>query len=333
MLLLFFDDLNMKFIKPDIVPIIFSLLLVFFSNTILAQLPEKSFNNDRRHFNDSSRLSVSNATVINAGIYGGSMIGLYATWYRQYPQSNFHFFNDWAEWKQMDKLGHLYSAYTMSRFSYALWEQTNLNRKQKIWISGLSGAAYQTIIETLDGFSTQWGWSWGDFGGNMLGSSLFVAQELAWDDQRILMKTSFHKKKYADQVLNNRNNQIFGSTLAERFLKDYNGQTYWLSLNLKSFIKNAKIPAWLNIAVGTGAEGLFGARKNQAFDASGNVIFDRTAIKRMRQFYLSPDINLTKIKTKKRWQKSALFILNSLKFPMPTIEFSNKNLTMKWIYF
>jgi hypothetical protein len=35
---------------------------------------------------------------------------------------------------------------------------------------------------------------------------------------------------------------VLGSSLAEQILKDYNGQTYWLSVNLHSFYKGSKIP-------------------------------------------------------------------------------------------
>ena len=41
-------------------------------------------------------------------------------------------------------------------------------------------------------------------------------------------------------------------------LKDYNAQTYWFSANLKSFFPEIKFTAWLNVAVGYGAEGMFG---------------------------------------------------------------------------
>src|SRR3712207_8632374 len=36
--------------------------------------------------------------------------------------------------------------------------------------------------------------------------------------------------------LNMRANDLYGSSFAERMIKDYNGQTYWLSANLKSFM-------------------------------------------------------------------------------------------------
>ncbi|MEO5909216.1 MAG: hypothetical protein ABIR50_08325, partial [Ginsengibacter sp.] len=88
-------------------------------------------------------------TVANIIGYGGTLIGLNAIWYAKYPRSGFHFFNDDAEWQQMDKVGHVYSAYTESRASMEAWRWAGLSRKKSIWIGGLSGVAYQSIIEIL----------------------------------------------------------------------------------------------------------------------------------------------------------------------------------------
>ncbi len=265
--------------------------------------------------------------------YSAAMAGLYAAWYKDYPQSNFHAFNDIGEWKGIDKIGHAYSAYAESKASMELWRWTGIDRKKRIWLGGMSGALYQTVIETLDGFSSEWGWSWGDFGANMLGSGMLVAQELAWDEQRIQFKFSFHHKSYSDAILNQRSNTIFGKSTAERFLKDYNGQTYWLSANIKSFFPHSKLPAWLQVSVGTGAEGLFGASENIGKDAAGTIVFSRPNIKRYRQWYLAPDIDLTKIKTKHKGFKVALNILNIVKFPMPSLEYSNGKFRINAISF
>jgi uncharacterized protein YfiM (DUF2279 family) len=252
--------------------------------------------------------------------YGAAMAGLYSAWYKNYPQSGFHTFNDWSEWKQMDKVGHLYSAYVESRGSMELWRWTGIDRKKRIWIGGMSGAFYQTVIEVLDGFSEEWGWSWGDFGANILGSGALVAQELAWNDQRIKLKFSFHKKSYSDPILNQRSDVLFGDALSERFIKDYNGQTYWASANLKSFFPKSNLPPWLCLSVGYGAEGLFGARENVAKDKDGNIIFDRRDIARHRQWYIAPDIDLSKIKTDSKALKFFFTFLSAFKFPAPALE-------------
>ena len=272
-------------------------------------------------------------TAANIIGYGGTTIGFNSAWYSQYPRSKFHFFNDNAEWLQVDKAGHIYGAYIESFASYEMWRWSGLPRKQRIWAGGLSGVAYQSIIEILDGFSSEYGFSWGDFSANILGSGLFTAQEFAWDDQRIKMKFSFHKKDYGAADLNARANVIFGKSETERFLKDYNASTDWVSINIKSFFPKTKLPGWFAVAVGYGAEGMFGARSNIAKDKNGNIIFDRSDIKRYRQWFLAPDVDLTKIKTKKKAVKIILGVLNSFKFPAPSLEFSNGSFKGHWIYF
>ena len=50
----------------------------------------------------------------------------------------------------------------------------------------------------MDGFSDHWGFSWGDYAANVLGTSLLIGQELAWNEQRIQLKYSTHYETYAD---------------------------------------------------------------------------------------------------------------------------------------
>ncbi|HAN65108.1 MAG TPA: DUF2279 domain-containing protein [Chitinophagaceae bacterium] len=270
----------------------------------------------------------------NIAGYGAVMAGLYAAWYSNYPQGKFHFTNDLKQWKQIDKVGHVFSAYAGGKASMEMWRWTGIDRKKRIWIGGLSGAAYLTVIETLDGFSSQWGWSWGDFGANMLGSGMFIAQELAWDQQRIQLKFSAHVKSYKDPVLAARTRELFGSGTAERILKDYNGQTYWLSVGLKTLIPESRLPAWLQVSVGTGAEGMFGARENIAIsDETGLVEFDRRDIQRYRQWYLAPDIDLTKIKTNKKGVRVLLSMLNVFKFPTPALEYGKGRFRWRWMMY
>ena len=189
------------------------------------------------------------------------------------------------------------------------------------------------VIEVLDGFSEGWGWSWADFGANIIGSGALVAQELAWDEQRIKFKFSFHGKSYDDPELNQRSDNLFGKTIAERLLKDYNGQTYWASVNLRSFFKNSRLPEWLSLSVGYGSEGLFGGRENIGKDEEGNIIFNRLDIPRYRQWFLAPDLDLARIKTNKKGWKLLLAALSVFKFPSPALEFSRGKFRLRPLYF
>jgi hypothetical protein len=263
---------------------------------------------------------IAGANVIG---YGSSLIILNNTWYKNYKHTSFHVFNDSKEWLQVDKLGHAWTAYNTSRVSAAMWRWAGFSEKKSALIGGLSGAAYLTAIEFLDAHSAKWGWSWSDIAANFTGSGLFVAQEFAWQEQRIQYKFSFHHKNYYDPVLKARARDLFGSSWYERMLKDYNGQSYWFSANLKSFFKNSNLPAWLNISFGYGAEGMLGGFENSWTDKNGNVVI-RSDVKRRRQFYFTPDIDFTKIPTRKKWLKTAFSFLNAFKFPAPALEISNK---------
>jgi hypothetical protein len=85
--------------------------------------------------------------------------------------------------------------------------------------------------------------------------------------------------------------------------------------------------------LGYGAEGLFGGKENIGTDENGNIVFDRRDIKRYRQWFIAPDIDLSKIKTGKKGIKFLLTVLSSFKFPMPSLEFSNGKIRANAIHF
>jgi len=259
---------------------------------------------------------------LHAAFWAGSYIALDKTWYSNYPRSSFHFFNDNSEWEQMDKFGHTWTAYNLGRISGELWDWTGLSRKRSVIYGGLSAIAYQSIIEIQDGFSAEWGFSWGDMTANVIGAAAYVSQELGWKDQRIQIKMSYYTYDYPSGLIDRRN-QLFGKSLAERTLKDYNSQTYWISANLHSFFPKTSLPVWLNLSLGYGADGMLGGTENTWTDKQGNH-FDRRDIPRVRRFFISPDIDLTKIKTNSKLLKTIFFAFNILKIPAPAIELNSK---------
>lgn len=250
-------------------------------------------------------------------LYGGSLIGLNELWYKDDPHSSFHFFNDNTEWLQMDKVGHVVTSYYVGRVGVGLLKWSGVKRKKAIWYGGMLGTVYQSTIEILDGYSSEWGFSIGDFAANTVGSLLCVGQELAWDEQRVVLKYSFQQSEFAKY-----RPQLLGKNLTENLLKDYNGQTYWLSANISSFLKeDTAFPKWLNIAVGYGANGMTGGEFNPPYiDANGKQIY----FERYRQYYLSFDVDLTRIKTKSKFLKTVFYSIGYLKIPAPALEF-NKN--------
>jgi len=267
----------------------------------------------------------------SALVYGGSFIFLNEAWYKGYPRSSFHSFDDSGEWLQVDKIGHAWTAYHTSRVNTALWQWAGVDEQKSVLLGTGTSLLYMLSIEYLDGRSAEWGWSWPDAAADIFGAGLFASQQLAWKDQKISIKFSSHRKTYTSLSLEQRADVLFGKSLQERLLKDYNAQAYWLSFNSSLF--SYKLPSWLNIAVGYGAGGMFGGYENLARDKNENVIFDRRDIKRYRQWYLSPDIDLTKIKTKSKFLRTAFSVLNVLKIPAPALELSNGKLKGRWVVF
>lgn len=259
--------------------------------------------------------------TVQAGLWGGTFYSLNKTWYANYPRSNFHLYNDWKEWQHIDKAGHAWSSYQISNHTSKIWQWTGMEKKKAVMIGGISGMAYLSIIEILDGYSDKWGFSIPDILANTAGAGIFVAQELGWNEQRISIKLSYSPYRYG--TLTTRANALFGSGDAEKVLKDYNGQTYWASINVKSFFPETQFPNWFNIAFGYGARTMLGGYENTWTTTSGTTI-TRSDIPRYKRFYMSADIDLTRIKTKNKTLKTVFSLFNVLKVPAPTVEWNGQ---------
>jgi hypothetical protein len=261
-----------------------------------------------------NRKQLRNVIIFESAVAVTTLVGLSVLWYADYPKSSFHFINDNDEWLQLDKFAHVTASYYIGKVGYELLRSTGVERKKAIWFGGSTGFVYLGMVEIMDGFSAGWGASMGDVMANATGTAAFIGQQFAWDEQRILLKWSFHMTDYAQY-----NPEQLGSTFPQRMMKDYNGQTYWLSGNIRSFIhKESRFPGWLNVAVGYSGDGMIGARENPS-EIDGNPVpyFVRT-----RQYFLAPDIDLTRIKTKSPFLKMVFNIFGVLKFPLPAVEYN-----------
>ena len=250
----------------------------------------------------------------SAALWVGSVAGLNELWYANEERGKFRLFDDNREWMQMDKAGHFLTSYAIGYYYIDMMRWSGFNRKTSIWVGGFMGSFYLAGIEILDGFSPQWGFSLGDFTANTAGSFAVILQELAWNEQRITPKISYSNSRSAQY------RPDLGENLGERLLKDYNAHTYWFSVNIHSFLRDeSKFPRWINFAIGFGADGMLGGLENPLVDNDGNAL---PQTPRFRQFYLSLDVDLTKIKTQKRWLRTIFKAVNIIKLPFPTVEFN-----------
>ena len=119
--------------------------------------------------------------------------------------------------------------------------------------------------------------------------------------------------------------------LAIPLLKDYNGQTYWASIHVFDFIQSeTKLPNWLMLSAGYGVDGLLGATSNPEFDASGNAIPN---FNRQSEWLLSLDVDLTRIKWKRKGFKHFFGVFGFIKIPAPALVLQGNKMTFKPIYF
>lgn len=289
------------------------IILTLSLNQLHAQLPQKPDMRGDSSFKKRKWVLGS----VQASLWAGSFLALNKAWYANYPKSPFHFYDDSREWLQMDKIGHSWSTYQISQHTTKIWEWAGTGHRQSVLIGSLSGMAYLSVIEILDGYSDKWGFSGYDVLANATGAGLFAFQELGWKEQRIQMKLSYMPVSYGN--LANRADDLFGDGSVEKVLKDYNGQTYWLSANIKSFFPNSDVPSWLNIAAGYGAKTMLGGYENKWYDGNGNLV-TRFDIKRVRRFHLSLDVDLAKIKVKSKKIATLFSLFNVLKIPAPSFE-------------
>ena len=243
-------------------------------------------------------------------LYAAGIIGISNVWYKEQMSGTFTFFNDNGEWNHMDKMGHFYTSFLISDMSVRMLKWSGCTRKKSIWYGGLTGAAVMLPIEILDGFSAEYGASWGDLTANTLGSAAVIAQHLLWDEIRIVPKFSYHQSPYAELRPN-----TLGSTPTERLIKDYNGQTYWLSFNIASLSQSQKIPKWFNLSLGYGANEMVYAEPSEN-NANGYNSYS--------QVFLGLDIDLTRIKTKSKFLKTVLYGLNYIRLPLPALEYNGE---------
>ena len=264
----------------------------------------------------------------DAGLHQGRFIGVVAgtavvyaltsfflgkAWYtRRVP---FHTFDDNGEWLQMDKVGHATTAYAISQGEYQLFRWSGVNERASILTGGLISLLYQTTIELFDGRSEGWGFSKGDMVANLSGIGLFVGQQYAFGEQKASLRYGWRRSIYPAYRPN-----LLGKSIGSQMLKDYNGQQYWLSLNVASVLPvGPSFPRWLNLDVGYSGSGMTGGHANPPYsDAGGREV----TFTRYRQFYFAPDVSLARLPGLNNTGQRLLGAGQFFKIPTPSLEYS-----------
>jgi Predicted periplasmic lipoprotein (DUF2279) len=247
---------------------------------------------------------------VKFGLITGATIG--AFWWLHNYQKNawwsdqrgeFHFANDWDYAMSADKLGHFFDGALVQAIYRGAFEWAGFSPTASVWIGAAFSIAYMTDIEIEDGFATQWGFSPGDQLMNVTGALYPVAQYY-WSPLRSFnMKWSYCPSE--DLSSGNKNGA---------FLDDYNGQTFWFSVNVQDLLPKKSKSSWpdyLNIVTG------YGVNHYTDFD------------KRYADYYIGLDLNWERIIPGESkfmlWFKN---VINHFRFlPLPVLKINKDGVT------
>jgi uncharacterized protein YfiM (DUF2279 family) len=248
-------------------------------------------------------------------------IGLHQLWYKDQNSQSFRWFNDNREWKQMDKAGHFFTAFYLSDAGSRAFQWTGMRREKSDLWGSMAGVLLMAPIEWFDGHSEGYGASWGDLLANTAGAAFYLGQQQLWREIRLHPKFSFSPSPYASE-----RPSLLGETYLQQMLKDYNGQTYWISVDMGKFLKTDKKGPWkwINLAIGYSANDMVFAR-NAENKAAGYSPY--------RQGYLSLDLNLSHLKSRSPWINTGLFLANMIKVPAPTFEWNTHGIQFHFLHF
>jgi hypothetical protein len=245
---------------------------------------------------------VTLGTVIPVHIYQQN-----AWW--QGPRGPFRFENDWIYALNVDKLGHLYSGYLLSKtFGYML-QWCGLSTHASTFYGSAFGLSYELYVEVEDGFHRVYGFSPGDAFFDIVGATVPLAQETFPVLKNFSLKFSYWPST------GYRNELKAGQ--AKAFLDDYQGTTVWLGMDphflMGSRLSDA-VPPWLGLAFGVGARDL-----NES--GSGR-----------RQATIALDYNFSRIDTGSDFLRVLFTLLDFFHLPSPGIKLDGNRILFGIFY-
>ncbi|MCS7229843.1 MAG: DUF2279 domain-containing protein [Candidatus Kryptonium sp.] len=205
---------------------------------------------------------------------------------------SFHVVNDWDYALNIDKIGHFYGANLISNLFASSLQWAGVEKKKSMIYGAVLGSVFGLYVEFEDGFATQWGFSPGDAGANILGAWYPIAQHYV----PFLKNFNFKWSYIPTSQLRSGKKKIF--------IDDHEGQVMWLSISVNNFLPKEIekfYPDFLNIAIGYGVRELDGLGGGK------------------REFYISLDYDLEKLPGDGWFLKLLKKNLNYIHLPAPAV--------------
>ncbi len=247
---------------------------------------------------DTTRIQPVRLAIVS-GVTLGTVIPVHIyqrnAWW-QGPRAPFGFVNDWTYALNVDKLGHLYSGYLLSRlFGYTLrW--SGFSEEAGTFYGSALGLSYQMYVEVEDGFHKIYGFSPGDAFSNIIGATIPLAQLTFPVLRNFSLKYSYWpSRNYRDELK---------AGQQRTFIDDYQGMTVWLAMD-PHFLMGKElakvVPSWLGVSFGLAGRDLFIVSKER------------------RVVYFSLDYNLSKIETGSDFLRAVFTAIDFLHLPAPCV--------------
>lgn len=254
---------------------------------------------------NKSKINLTKFGIVSGAslsILGGIYYRMKTAWWSD-GHIKFHFAYEYEYAKNVDKVGHFYGGILFTECFGSGLKWAGFNDESSLLYGAMFSTLVYTGIEIKDGFSPDWGFDVGDIGSSVLGSFYPYMQKKISFLKDFNFKYSYfpsHSTFYKNMNKESKNNQFFND--------DYEGETFWLSADLKTLLPekiNTFIPDFLNLACGISVENLADAANKH------------------RVFVISPDIDLTKLfKTDNEFLKNLFHLLNYIHIPLPALQVS-----------
>lgn len=200
---------------------------------------------------DSIKVNTDRLLVIGAGTIGlmAASYGLQDNIWWKGEKSSFHFnwTQDWKANLGADKFGHMYFSYLASNLYIEAYNWAGLNRYEQRLYGGISAMVHQTFTEIRDGFSKEYGFSFGDYAFNLVGAFYPLLQYEYPLLESFRFKISYYP---SDRFKAGSNNYI---------IDDYESTYNWLSIDINNLLTGEAgkyFPDFVDLTIGHSVKNL-----------------------------------------------------------------------------
>lgn len=239
----------------------------------------------------TGRLYTFGAVTAGAFIYGyGLQNNMW--WKGEYSDFHTNWREDWQSSLGADKIGHFYFGYSLTNIYKHGLNWAGFSKEKSLLYSGLFIFTYQTFLEIRDGFSKDYGFSWGDFSANLMGSMYPLLQNKFDILQNFNFKISFQPS------------ERFKQNSHSYITDDYESTYHWLTIDIDDLFPSVDhfIFRFFNVAIGHSVKGL---------DQSGNG---------KHEFFIGLDWDLRELPGNNKLFTFLKETLNLYHLPAPTIK-------------